>query len=323
MRRRARSIVLVVAALLVCLADANAVARPARPPRIGYLESITRPALAKAFSRGLKDHGYVEGLNIIIEHRSARGQAGRLPSLAAELVRLHPRVIVASGPTSILAAKDATATIPIVMTHVGDPVALGLVASLSRPGGNITGLSTQSVQLSDKRLELLAELVPGFSRVGVVWDRANQISRLRYRELQDAATSLHLEFVSFEVARPEDFDAAFTAAAARTGGVAVLPSPFFNRYRETISAVAARHKVPTIYSPPLPPGGLMSYGASLLDLHRRAAAFVDKILKGAKPSDLPVEQPTRFYLTVNLKTAKVLGIAIPNSILLRADKVIE
>jgi putative ABC transport system substrate-binding protein len=295
------------------------------PPLIGHLLPVAPPEWIDAFQRGLSDLGYVENQTIIVERRSAAGQAERLPGLAAELVRLRPQVIVATAPPAVLAAKHATATIPIVMAFTNDPVALGLVASLARPGGNITGLSNQATGLMGKRLELLAEIVPGLSRVGVVWQPTNESNQANLEELQTAAVTLRVALDPFEVTRPEDFDAAFKGAATRGGGVVVLNGGLVIRHLGVVVAAAARHKVPAIYfgTEYTKVGGLISYGPNIPDMHRRAAVFVDKILKGAKPADLPIEQPTKFDLVVNLKAAKALGIAIPQSILLRADEVIE
>ena len=321
--RRACAILAAIVGLGAVASDAIAQA-PSGVPRIGYLETFATPEYAEALRRGLSELGYVENRTIIIERRSASGRAERLPDLAADLVRLQPQVIVASGPPAVIAAKNATATIPIVMANGADPVGLGLVASLARPGGNVTGLSNLAMDLGGKRLELLAEIVPGLSRVGVVWNPA-EASQFAYRELQAAAVASGLSLESFAVTRPEDIDAAFQAAAARAGGVAVLNSPIVGGYREVVVAAAARHKVPAIYydTEQATAGGLISYGANRSDLHRRAALYVDKILKGAKPADLPVEQATKFELVVNLKTAKALGLTIPELFLQRADEVIE
>jgi ABC-type uncharacterized transport system substrate-binding protein len=310
----------------LALAAADTTAQsPSGAPRIGFLATLARPEWADAFRRGLSDLGYVENRTIIIDWRSAAGQAGRLPALAAELVRLQMRVIVASSPPAALAAKKVTTTIPIVMAFANDPVALGLVASLAHPGGNVTGLSNQATGLMGKRLEMLAEIVPGLSSVGVVWDPTDKSNLANFRELQAAAIILRLALDSFEVRRPDDFGAAFKAAALRAGGVAVLNSALVGGHRGIVVAAAAQHNVPAIdfgteYAAA---GGHISYGPNIADMHRRAALFVDKILKGAKPADLPVEQPTKFELVVNLRTAKALGLAIPQSVLVRADDVIE
>ena len=317
-----------VLALVVLASGAVAwpfVARAQRQgiPVIGYLDGSGLPRWFEAFQRGLNELGYVQGRTIAIESRSATGQAGRLPDLAAELVRLQPKVIVASGSAAAAAAKSATATIPIVFTFATDPIALGLVASLARPGGNVTGQSNQAPGLVGKRLQLLAEVLPGVSHFGVV--QGPSATQVDFREIQAAAVTLRLVLDSFEVTQPDDIDAAFKKAANRTGGVAVLSGPLIFTHRERVVAAAARHKVAAIYYDEeySEPGGLVSYGPSLLGLHRSAAIFVDKILRGAKPGDLPVEQPTRFELVVNRKTAKALGLTVPQSVILRADRVIE
>jgi putative ABC transport system substrate-binding protein len=298
---------------------------PTGAPRIGYLDGSDMPRRFEALQRGLSDLGYVENRTIVIERRSAAGQPGRLPELAADLVRLQPRVIVASGSRPSLALKNATPTIPIVMAFATDPVGLGLVASLARPGGNVTGSSNLGAGLMGKRLQLLAEIVPSLSRVGVIWSPSVKENELDYPELQAASVALGMALESFAVAQPAEYDGAFKNASERAKVVAVLSGPMASANRAVIVAAAARHKVPAIYydAAYAETGGLMSYGPSLTALHRRAAVFVDKILKGAKPADLPVEQPTKFELVVNLKAAKALGIAIPQSILVRADEVIE
>jgi putative tryptophan/tyrosine transport system substrate-binding protein len=299
--------------------------RPPAIPLIGYLDSSGLPPWYAAFERGLNDLGYVQGRTIAIEHRSAAGQAERLPALAAELVSLQPKVIVTSGSPAAVAASKVTATIPIVFTFATDPVGLGLVASLARPGGNITGQSNQGPGLVGKRLQVLAEMVPGASRFSVVWTPSFAANHADFGEMQKAAATLGLVLQSLEVTRPSDFDAAFKEAAARTSGVAVLSGPLIFAHREPVVAAAARHKVPAIYydAEYAEAGGLLSYGPSLVGLHRSAAVFVDRILKGERPADLPVEQPTRFKLVVNMKTAKALGLTVPPALLVRADDVIE
>jgi putative ABC transport system substrate-binding protein len=321
----------VVCAVAAAIVGLNAVAvdaiaqAPIGSPRIGYLGTVNVPGWFEAFLRGLRDLGYVEGRTIIVERRSAAGHVARLPDLATELVGLEPRVIVASAPPAVRAAKNATARIPIVMAFSNDPIALGLVDSLARPRGNVTGLANMASELMGKRLELLAEIIPGLSRVGVIWDPDHESSQINHRELQAAVATLRLALESFEVTRPEDLDGAFRAAAARTDGVIVLNTSVTVLHREATVAAAARHKVRAIYflSSFIAAGGLIAYGADFHDLHRRAAVYVDKILKGASPANLPVEQPTKFTLTVNLKAAKALGITIPRSILVRSDDVIE
>ena len=294
-------------------------------PVIGYLDGSNQPQWFKAFETGLNELGYVQGQNISIERRSAVGQVSRLPDLATELIHLQPKVIVTSGSSAVVVAKNATATIPIIFTYATDPVGLGLVASLSRPGGNITGQSNQAAGLVGKRLQHLAEMLPGVSRFGVVWSPSFSANHFDFREMQAAALALGVGLVSIEVTRPEDFEATFKKAAIDTGGVAVLSGPLIFSHRERIVAAAAQHKVPAIYydAAYAELGGLLSYGPDLLRLHHSAAVFVDKILKGAKPADLPVEQPTRFKLVVNMKAAKALGLTVPPTLLVRADEVIE
>ena len=301
-------------------------ARQPTIPIIAYLDVYPTPApWAEAFGRGLRDLGYVENRTIIIEWRSAAGNTARLPGLAAELVRLQPKVIVAETPGAALAAKNATATIPIVVIMASDAVGLGLVKSLARPDGNITGLSTQSAEVAGKRLELLAKIVPNLVRVGVVGNIASRPARTNYQHLQSAAAALRLPLELFEVSRPEDFGAAFKAASQRVGGVVVFNNAIVRAHREVVVAAAARYKMPAVYpdAAMTMAGGLLSYATDIQNLHHRAATYVDKILKGARPADLPVQQPTRFQLVINVKTAKALGLTIPPSLLALADEVIE
>jgi putative ABC transport system substrate-binding protein len=294
-------------------------------PVIGYLDSSGLRHWFEAFQQGMNDAGYVQGRTITIEWRSAGGQAGRLLDLAKELVQLKPKLIVAVGTPAARAARNVTSTIPIVFTFATDPVDAGLVTSLAHPGGNVTGQSNQGPGLVGKRLELLAEMVPGVSHFGAVWTPYVTSNQVDFREMQAAAAKLNLTLDSFEVTRPGDFDAAFKQAASRLGGVAVLSGPLIFANRELVVATAARHKVPAIYydAEYAQAGGLMSYGPSLLELHRSAAVFVDRILKGARPADLPVEQPTRFRFVINMKAAKVLGRGVPPALLARAEEVIE
>jgi putative ABC transport system substrate-binding protein len=299
--------------------------RPAPIPVIGYLDASGLVNWYEAFQRALNDLGHVQGQTITLEHRSAAGQANRLPALAAEIVRLQPKVIVASGSPAAIAARNATTSIPIVFTFATDPVGLGLVASLARPGGNITGQSNQGPGLVGKRLQLLAEMVPGGSRFGVIWTPSFAANHTDFGEMREAAATLRLMLSSFEVTRPSDIDAAFRQAAAETNGVAVLSGPLIFAHRERVVSAAAQHKVPAIYydGEYAESGGLISYGPSLVGLHRSAAGFVDKILKGEKPADLPVQQPTHFHLVINMKAARALGLAVPNALLARADETIE
>jgi putative ABC transport system substrate-binding protein len=301
--------------------------------RIGYLSlnlAAVDPRLWEAFRQGLRDLGYVEGRNLLIEYRDAKGKPERFPALAAELVALKVDVIVAGGGTlGALAAKQATATLPIVFPVAGDPVAEGLVTSLARPGGNVTGLSIVSPELVGKSLELLKEAVPGVSRVALLLkpdsmpDRARK-DRLEAAEVAARALGVRLQVV--EARGPEDFDRAFSdMTRARAGALYVLATPVFDIARRRLVDLAAKNRLPTVYSFKgwVEEGGLMSYGPDVADLFRRAAPYVDKILKGARPGDLPVEQPTKFELVINLRTAKAFGLTIPASVLLRADQVIE
>ncbi len=315
----------------VLAAPLATVAQPAgKVARIGRLEQSSSGTDA-AFRQGLRELGYVEGQNIVIEYRYAEGKAERLPELAAELVGLKVDVIVSGGTLAPLAAKQATNTIPIVLAAAADPVGTGLVANLAKPGGNVTGLSNLSKDLTAKRLQILKEIVPGLRRVAVLWNAANIVAALHIPETEAAARTLGLQVQSLEVHGPDDFENALLerrllAAISRGGGALfVVDDPLVMRYRMPIADFAVRNRLPAtaIYKSFAEAGGLMTFGASLADLYRRAAIYVDKILKGAKPGDLPVEQPTKFELVINLKTAKTLGLTIAPSLLLRADQVIE
>jgi putative ABC transport system substrate-binding protein len=279
-----------------------------------------------AFRLRLGELGYVEGQNLLIEYRNAEGSAERLPELAAELVRLNVDVIVTFGTQAAFAAKRATTAIPIVMGSSGDAVGIGLVQSLARPGGNDTGLTGISPELSGKRLELLKEAFPKKSRVALLWNPANPLDVLEFKATVAAAPALGLMLQSLEVRVPEEIEAGFAAAAkARADLLVVFPDPVFGTARAQIVGLAVKHRLPAMYvwQQDTVAGGLMSYGPSFPDSLRRAATYVDKILKGAKPADLPIEQPTKFELVVNLKTAKALGLTIPQTLLLRADQIIE
>jgi putative ABC transport system substrate-binding protein len=319
---RRRWVAAAAAAVLVATVP-HVRAQPPEIPVVAYLDGASVPTWFDAFRTGLRDLGYVEDRTIIIRRRSAAGPTA-WAELADDFVRLRPRVIVASGSLPALAAKKATATIPIVVAFATDPVELGLVPSLARPDGNVTGMSNMGGGLMGKRIELLAEMVPG-TRLAVVWSPAVAANHTDYRDLQTAASALNLELHSLQVLSPDQYDEAFRQASLRAGRVAVLSGPMAFRNREIIIAAAARHKVAAIYydAEYARSGGLVSYGPGLVNLHRRAAIFVDKILKGARPSDLPVEQPTQFELAVNLKAARELGIEIPATVLARADEVIE
>ena len=293
--------------------------------RIAVLGNENAPPW-EAFRQGLRDLGYVEGRNISIESRWSEGKVDRHPALAIELVRLKPEVIVASGTQAIRAAKQATTTIPIVMAVSAYPDKIGLVASLASPGGNVTGLSNLGGELHGKLLELLKATAPNVSRVALLWNPANPVELLTFRDLRAAASAAGVEIQSVEVRSPDDLPTAFAAIASQ-GAQALLAhaNPVNYKGRQLIADYALRKRIPSIFQEKIfvEAGGLMSYAPSFNDLFRRAATYVDKILKGAKPADLPVEQPAKFELVINLKTANALGLTVPPSILLRADRVIE
>jgi putative ABC transport system substrate-binding protein len=293
--------------------------------RIGVLGNENTPPW-EGFRQGLRDLGYVDGRNVTMEWRWSEGRTDRLPALAIELVGLRVDVIVASGTQAVRAAKQATGTIPIVMTVSSYPDKIGLVESLARPGGNVTGLSNIAPELSGKRVELLKEIAPRVSRVAVLWNPASPVEPLGFRELLAAAPAAGVEIVSVEVRTPDDYPAAFAAvASSRAHALLAHGNPVNFKNRQLIADFALRSRLPSIYEERLfvEAGGLMSYAPSFTDLFRRAATYVDKILKGAKPADLPVEQPTKFELVINLRTAKALGFTIPPLVLFRADQVIE
>jgi len=301
--------------------------QPARVHRIGYLASASGLGpLEEAFRQGLRELGYVEGKNIAIEYRLAQGKLDRLFDLAAELVRLKVDIIVTPNTLDAVAAQRATRTIPIVMAASGDAVATGLVASLARPGGNVTGLTALARELSGKRLELLKEAVPGLSRVAVLWNAANPDKARDLEETQVAAGTLRLQLQSLEVRGANDLEGAFRAAnSKRVGALFTLTDTVTINHQPRIVDLATKRGLPTLFQTRdfVDAGGLIFYGPNDADLYRRAATYVDKILKGAKPSELPVEQPMRFELVINLKTAKKIGLTIPPQILMRADKVIR
>jgi putative ABC transport system substrate-binding protein len=303
--------------------------QPVKISRIGILGGASASANAsriEAFRQGLRELGYVEGKSIVIEHRWADGQLDRLPALAAELMRLKVGIIVSAGPTVTRAAKDATVTIPIVMAHDPDPVGNGFVASLARPGGNITGLSALSPELSGKQLELLKEIVPRLSRVAALGSSTHPGTAQSLKEMELAAGALNVQLQYLDVLGPKDIETAFGAASkGRADAVLVLTSVVTNSHRRQIVDLAVKNRLPAIYYTAewVETGGLMTYGASFTDLFRRAATYVDKILKGAKPADLPVEQPMKFEFIINLKTAKQIGLTIPPNVLVRADRVIR
>jgi len=318
---------ILIGSLIIC---SSAEAQQAQNvPRIGFL-SLNPASVQKdrieAFGEALRKLGYVDGQNIKIDYRYADGKPDRLRELAAELVALKANVIVTSGNSATGPAKDATKTIPIVMMNDSDPVGQGDIASLARPGGNITGLSSVGFDLADKRMELLKEIVPTLSRLAVLRDLTNRAAEVSEKEIEPTARALKLQIQWFDLAGLEDFDGRFQAVTKwRADGLVTGGGPLMVRYRKRIIEFVAKNKLPAIYTRPefVADGGLLSYSASVLDLTRRSATYVDKILKGAKPADLPVEQPTKFELAINLKTAKQIGLTIPPNVLARADRVIK
>ena len=303
--------------------------QPTKVTPIGYLSSVSLSANAariEAFRQGLRELSYVEGGNIVIEWRSAEGKSDRLPTLAAELVRLKVHIIVTNGGVATRAAKVATSTIPIVMTNDPDPVGNGIVASLARPGGNITGLSTFAPELSGKRLEILREVVPKFSRVAVLGSLTGPTFSAVRREIDLAAKAFKVQVQYLDVLDSKDIETAFRAASTgRADGVLTLSSALLASQRAQFAELAAKNRLPVIYHDGLfvEAGGLMSYGVNNLDLDRRAATYVDKILKGRTPADLPVEQPMRFEFVINLQAAKKIGLTIPPEMLARANRIIR
>ena len=327
MKRAAASSILVSVMLLAVtvLADAQ---QPKKVPRIGYLTTRSGPeAGEKAFLQGLHYLGYIEGQTIAIEWRFAQGKFDRLPDLASELVRLKVDVIVTSGGYgTVQAVQKATTTIPIVMTNVNDAVGLGLVASLARPGGNTTGISNLTPELSGKMIELAKETIPKASRVATLVNTSGLNWKLNFKEMEAAARLLDVQLLALEMRAPDDLDSAFDAARKKRADALILPaSGVLALYRKRIVELAAQSHLPAICSsaPWAEEGCLMAYGPSTAEFYRRAATYVDKILKGAKPGDLPVERPTKFELVINLKTAKQIGLTIPSNVLVRADKVIK
>jgi len=293
--------------------------------RIGFLRAGQPPeSYLDAFQQGLRELGYVYGQNVIVEVRATDGSVDQLPRLTEELLRLKVDAILASAAPAAVAAKRATTSVPIVFVGVVDPVGLGLVPSLGRPGGSITGLAATPADFAGKRLELLRTIVPNLKRVAVLWHPDNPTNPIQLKGAQAAAGVLGMQLEPVSIQGPNDIDSAGKAVHG-TGGLLFLESPLFITYRARLAELAARHRLPAIYSQReyVEVGGLMSYGTNFPDLYRRAAWYVDKILKGAKPADLPVEQPTKFDFVINLRTAKALGLTIPPSLLLRVDQVIE
>jgi putative ABC transport system substrate-binding protein len=302
--------------------------QPAKLPIIGYLGPSTRSIDVHrlgALVQRLRELGWIEGRTIVIEYRWAEGRNEHLAEVTAEFVRLKVDVIVTAGTAAVVTAKQATSVIPIVFAVAGDPVGTGLVASLARPGGNVTGLSNQSADLAGKRLELLREVVPSLRRLAILANAGSPIGVLEMREAQAAARTLGLEVVTSEIRRVEDIAPAFETLKDRAEALYVASDPLVTTNRIRINTLALGARLPTMHGQGdnVEAGGLMSYGANYPDLHRRAADYVDKILRGAKPGDIPVEQPTKFDLVINLTTAKVLGLTVPPSLLTTADEVIE
>ena len=321
-------IVVLILSLLAVPRAANA-QPPMKVPRVGYLSDESSSLGFVSFeplAQGLRDLGSLEGHNVVFEHRYAEGNTEALPGLAADLVRLKVDIIVAVGTSATRAAKNATAMIPIVFTRIADPVTLGLVASLARPSGNLTGVSVLTIDVAAKWLELLTEALPGVRRVGVFWDPTFPTAALQLRELERAARVLHLELHPMEVHAAEAFEAAVRAVVGQgTQALIVVPALLFAEQRHRLAALAVQHRLPTMWYRRefVEAGGLMSYGTNFSDMYRRAATYVDKILKGAKPADLPVEQPMKLELVINLKTAQALGLTIPPTLLFQADEVIK
>jgi putative ABC transport system substrate-binding protein len=325
-----RNVVLVLGfALGACLnaAPLNAEVQDAgKVFRIGSLSPAGNPALEGVFLDAMRSLGYVEGKNLIFERRYADNQLERLPALAAELVSLNVDVIVATGTVAPLAAKKVTTTIPVVIWSTGDPVGSGIASSLARPGGNTTGLTIDSPELAGKRLQLLKEIVPGLTRVAVIWNAANPYAAVVFKETQDAARLLAIQIESIEVRSPLDFDSAFGAVIkGNSNGLIVVEDPLTFSLLTRVVNFAMTNRLPAMYGMKefVSAGGLIAFGPDYPDLVRRAATYVDKILKGAKPGDLPIEQPTKFGLVINLKTAKALNLTVPQSLLLRTDEVIQ
>ncbi|SDJ30566.1 putative ABC transport system substrate-binding protein [Bradyrhizobium sp. Rc2d] len=316
-----REFIAATAALLFSSSRSRAQGTPRRIGVFGFLDPIAR----EAWHGGLRERGWIEGKNLLIEYRNAE-TPDRVPTLVAELMALAPDLIVASGPQAALPLKSATATIPIVFVAVYDPVALGLVQSLSRPGGNITGLATSAGVAVDKRIEILRELVPGASKIAILVNPGNPIHRLILaEEVPSTAGKLGVALPIVEATTAEELDTAFASAAAQRADAMIVFGDYLTvRQGPRVVALAAEHHLPAIYLfRQFANGGLVVYGPDIADLYRRAGGYVDKILKGTRPSDLPVEQPTKFELVINMKTAKALGLTVPPSLLVRADEVIE
>jgi putative tryptophan/tyrosine transport system substrate-binding protein len=326
-----KEIIILVALCSLLLAPCSAAQaqQQAIIPRIGFLAGVSRTAISarmEAFRQGLRELGYVEGKNVVIESRYAEENLNRLPALAAELVRLKLDIIITGGPPAIRSAKEATSIIPIVMGFDSDPVGNGFAVSLARPGGNVTGLSALSPEISGKQLELLKEIVPKLSRVAVIGSSAEPANARTLRETELAARVFGLKLQNLDIRDSRNLDTAFEAAIkGRADAALVLPSPFAFGERIQLVDLAAKNRLPAMYgsSEYVEAGGLMTYGVSFTDLFQRAATYVDKILKGAKPAEMPIEQPSKFDFIINLKSAKQIGLTIPPNVLARADRVIR
>jgi ABC-type uncharacterized transport system substrate-binding protein len=320
---------LAMGTMLFALCGFTEAQQPAKVPRIGFLGNSTAALEANLigpFREGMSALGYIEGQNIFIEYRWAEGKYERFPELIGELVRLKVEIIVTAGTPAAVAVKKAAPTMPLVMAAVGDPIGTGLIASLAQPGGNITGLTAIAADLEGKRLELLREVIPKLSHVAVLWNPASSFQVVAEKEVQAAARAFKMKVLSLGMQSPEQFDNAFaTIRRVRPGALLVLADRLFLHNRARIMDFAVQNRLPGVYAylELVEAGGLMSYGPSYADMHRRAATYVDKILKGRKPADLPVEQPKKFELVINLKTAKEIGVTIPPNVLARADKVIK
>ena len=327
--RKVKGYLAVPALLFILVCSVEAQQDREKLPLIGYLanDAVTNASSRDAFQRELRALGYVEGKTIRIEYRFAEGNFERYPALAEELVRLNVKVLVVSGGTnSVLRVMNVTRIVPIVFPLVSDPVRDGIVASLARPGGNITGLSSFSRDLLGKRLELLKETIPKLSRVGVMIDPNDPGHRASFKEIDGESRAVRVAVQALEARSPGEFENAFRlATSAKAGAVLILPTSLLNTHRKRIAQIALDNQMPTMIATSqfMDAGNLMSYGPDYADLHRRAATYVDKILKGAKPAELPVEQPTKFELVINLKSAKQIGLTIPPNVLARADKVIR
>jgi putative ABC transport system substrate-binding protein len=318
---------LALCALLFALSPSAEAQKELKVPRLGVLQLGAPPNVnVEAFIQGLRELGYIEGKNILIEYRWAEGKADRLPGLATELVRLKVDAIFTTGTPAIFALKQATKTVPVVFFSTSDPVGTGVVTSLANPGGNITGITTLASDLWPKRLELLKEIVPKLSRVAMIWNKGNAGMNLEAKATQEVAGPLAIALQDRGVKDPNELDVVFLAMTKdRPDGFLALMDPVLNSYQKQILDFLAQNRLPAVFENKnwVEAGGLISYGANYADAHRRAATLIDKILKGTKPADLPVEQPTKFELVVNLKTAKQIGLTIPPNVLARADKVIR